>query len=188
MGVHLLAYGGRDDKLFSQAIAQSGGMVRSDPYPTIENWAPVIANISAAVGCTNSSDVLDCFRSVPTEALSAVLNSTATSGAAYGAVIDGDLIRAPAIAQLQDGDFVKVPFLIGCNHDEGVSFGPYNINTTADFDEYIASLGYDNSTAQDFNILYPDIPAIGIPGTFPGRPNGTFGAQFKRSSSLVGGM
>lgn len=188
VGVHLLAYGGRDDKLFSQAIAQSGALLRPEAYPTPESWAPVIANISAGVGCTNSSDLLDCLRSVPTEELNAVLNSTATSGAVYGVSIDGDLISSPAVTQMDQGEFVRVPFLLGCNHDEGTSFGPVGVNTTIEFNDYIAGLGYDNATAQDFDILYPDIPAIGIPGTFPGRPNGTFGTQFKRSSSLVGDL
>jgi carboxylesterase type B len=44
----------------------------------------------------------------------------------------------------------------------------------------------DNATAQDLAILYPDIPAIGIPATYPGRPNGTYGLQYKRSSALGG--
>jgi hypothetical protein len=32
--------------------------------------------------------------------------------------------------------------------------------------------------------LYPDIPEIGIPGTFQGRPGGDLGLMYKRTSGM----
>ncbi|KAK3628363.1 hypothetical protein LTR56_018631 [Elasticomyces elasticus] len=186
VGAQLLAYNGRDDKLFSGAIAESGAPVGLSPSPTIQTWEPIIANLSAAVGCSSSADVLSCFRSVPTDQMNAAINSSVTRGAQYGPVVDGDFIVDQAVTQLERGDFVHVPYIIGANSDEGTGFGPRQVNTTEQFLSWMTSQGIDNATAQDMAILYPDIPEIGIPASFPGRPNGTFGLQFKRSSAAAG--
>lgn len=84
--------------------------------------------------------------------------------------------------QLKAGKFVKVPFLIGANHDEGTSFGPRGINTTAQFRSWLQGYTTDNSSIDILAALYPDIPEIGIPGTFHGRPGGDLGFQYKRTS------
>ncbi|KAK5727735.1 hypothetical protein LTR17_012497 [Elasticomyces elasticus] len=186
VGAQLLAYNGRDDNLFSGAIAESGAPVGLTPYPTVQTWEPIIANLSAAVGCSSSADVLSCFRSVPTDQMNAAINSSVTSGAQYGPVVDGDFIVDQAETQLERGDFVHVPYIIGANSDEGTGFGPRQVNTTQQFLSWMTSQGIDNATAQDMAILYPDIPEIGIPASFPGRPNETFGLQFKRSSAAAG--
>ncbi|KAF2769967.1 alpha/beta-hydrolase [Teratosphaeria nubilosa] len=187
VGAQLLAYNGRDDRLFAHAIAESGAPVSLSPYPTVQSWESVIANITKGVGCANTSDVLACLRAVDIMELNAVINSTATAGADYGAVIDGDFIVEDSSTQLERGNFVHVPYIIGCNTDEGTSFGPKGINTTAQFLAYIISDdGVDKVTAQDLAILYPDIPAIGIPATLAGRPNSTVGLQYKRTSAVVG--
>lgn len=189
VGAQLLAYNGRDDGLFTGAIAESGNPVSLNPYPTVEDWEPVIANISKGTGCSNATDLLTCLRAVPVEKMNDVINSTATEGAAYGPVIDHDMIVAPAATQLQQGSFVHVPYLLGTNSDEGTGFGPQQINSTTQMIEVIKEEeSLDRATAQDLAILYPDIPAIGIPETFPGRPNGTFGSQFKRTSALFGDL
>lgn len=192
VGVQLLAYNGRDDKLFIGAIGESGSPVTPAPYPSPESWEPVIANISAGVGCQNASDVLDCLRAAPVEKLNDVINSTATAGANYVPVIDGDLVAQAASVQLEQGLFVRVPYLAGTNSDEGTSFGPSQINTTEQFLAYCRQNPWshisDNATASDLAILYPDIPAIGIPATIKGRPSPALGLQFKRTSALAGDL
>lgn len=80
-----------------------------------------------------------------------------------------------------------VPYIIGCNSDEGTAFGPKQINTTAQYLAWVETSQYlNNATAQDMAILYPDIPAIGIPATIHGRPNSTIGLQYKRSCAAAG--
>ncbi|KAF2169199.1 hypothetical protein M409DRAFT_64945 [Zasmidium cellare ATCC 36951] len=188
VAAQLLAYNGRDDKLFAGAIAQSGNIAGLGAYPTVEDWEPVIANISRGVGCNNTTrSVLDCLRTIPTDKLNSVLNSTLTSGASFGFVVDNDLIVAPASSQLEKGAFVKVPYIVGVNSDEGTGFSR-PVNTTAQLLQGLTAQGYDNATAQDLSILYPDIPDIGIPATLPGRPNATIGSQFKRTSAMYGDM
>jgi carboxylesterase type B len=178
----LLAYNGRDDKLFSGAIAQSGPPARVNALPTVEDWEPVIANISARVGCAEAESILACLRTVPSKQLSDVFNSTRPGG--LGVVIDGDFIVDAPATQLVRGDFVPVPFLIGSNSDEGISSA--RINTTEQFlSNIITSYRVDNGTAQDLAILYPDVPAIGLPATIKGRPTASRGSQLKRISALA---
>lgn len=162
----------------------------SDRYPTVEDWEPVIANISRETGCDSADDLLACLRQVPTEQLSDVFNSSATTGAAYGAVLDGDWFTAPASTQLESGAFVHVPFIIGCNTDEGAgNIADLAPNSTEDMIDYLQeSYSFNNGTIQDLAVLYPDIPQIGIPATYPGRPNTTYGSQFKRVAAVQGDL
>lgn len=97
-------------------------------------------------------------------------------------MIDGDFIEQSPTLELKAGRFVKVPLLIGANHDEGTAFGPTGINTTAEFTEYLSTYAPDNTSIAILSALYPDIPEIGIPGTFEGRPDGTLGSMYKRTS------
>jgi carboxylesterase type B len=188
VGAQLLAYNGRNDNLFHGAIAESGAPVGPGPDFDVADWEPVIANISRATGCTGSGSVLDCLRKVPVDQLNAVINSTVTRAARYGPVIDGDWFTQTASEALAKGDFLKVPYIIGVNEAEGVGFGPRQINTTQEIMDYIVSSGYDNATAHDIAILYPDIPAIGVPDTLYGRPNATIGLQYKRSNAIAQDM
>ena len=99
VGAQLLAYNGRDDKLFVGAIAESGAPARIATYPTVESWEPVYQNLTRAVGCSGSSDTLQCLRTVSAETLNNVINSSVTAQASYGQVIDGDFVQAPATVQ-----------------------------------------------------------------------------------------
>ena len=107
-------------------------------------------------------------------------------------VVDGDFISQSATTQLQNGEYIKVPILIGCNFDEGASFASESVNTDAEFTAYMESVrfGVANSSVLDtLSVLYPDIPAIGIPAILHGRPAaapGGLGLQFKRASSIIG--
>ena len=100
VGAQLIAYGGRNDSLFSGAIQESGYTTSLGPYPTTQAWDKVIANISTGVNCSNEVDVLGCLRAVPIDQLNAVINSTPTRGASYGLVLDRDFITDHAITLL----------------------------------------------------------------------------------------
>ncbi|KAH6670497.1 carotenoid ester lipase-like protein precursor [Halenospora varia] len=191
VGMQLIAYGGRDDKLFRGAIAESGGPVGSSRYLTPDQWQPYYDNITRAVNCSSSADSLACLRTVPTDVLSAVLNSSVTAGASFGPQIDGDFLQQSGTVQVQTGKFVKVPFLQGRNHDEGTSFATKGINTTEQFLANVRSAGPDDATALTIAALYPDIPAIGIPPTLVGRPppsQASLGAQWKRAAAYTGDL
>lgn len=138
-------------------------------FLTLEDWELIVANISRETGCDGQEDLLACLRQVPTEELSNVFNSSATSDASYGAVLDGDWFQTAPSDALVQGDYVDVPILIGCNSDEG----PGNIdglqpNTTTDMVEYLEGNDFDEETIGVLAALYPDIPQIGRPDTISG--------------------
>lgn len=192
VGAQLVAYGGRDDQLFRGAIQESGGPVDTSPVLTAQDWQPYYDNITRAVDCGAASDTLACLRTVPIETLAAVLNSSVTANVPrWGPSVDGDFLPNKTTSLLLAGRFVQVPLLHGRNHDEGTQFSTEGINTTAQFLADVLSAGFSNATAQTMAILYPDIPAVGIPSTLHGRPTGPdayLGAQWKRASAYTGDL
>lgn len=192
VGLQLTAFGGRDDRLFRGAIQQSGGHVDTAPLRSAPDWQPFYDNITTAVNCSASADSLACLRTVPIETLAAVLNSSVTAGVrGWGASVDSDFLLAASNSLTLSGRFVRVPLLHGRNHDEGTMFATRGLNTTEQFLANIVSRGFSNATAQTLAILYPDIPAIGIPPTLNGRPigpDGSLGVQWKRASAFTGDL
>lgn len=196
VGAHLVAYGGRNDNLFRAAISQSGFCSGTGgPYPTLDEWQPIYNYVVDATNCTAAADTLACLRTIPSESLSAVFNST-FNGSNIGTdsnfrpQIDGDFLQASGTTELREGKFVKVPYLLGTNFDEGASFATEGVNTTADFVDALVSRtpSLSNETISVIQALYPDIPEIGIPATFHGRPSGAIGAQFKRIAAYTGDL
>ncbi|RDW95007.1 hypothetical protein BP5796_00770 [Coleophoma crateriformis] len=188
VGAHLVAYNGSHGGLFRAAIAESGSPISWSRYAPISEHQSLYDNITIATGCSNATDTLDCLRYLPFETLNNVLNSSVTSDDLQYPVIDEDFILQDPTTQLLNGQFAKVPFLIGANFDEGASFTPTTINTDEEFVAYLESDGIssDNSTLAILQALYPDIPEIGIPATFHGRPGTDLGLQFKRAASVIG--
>ncbi|KOC11749.1 extracellular carboxylesterase [Aspergillus flavus AF70] len=115
-------------------------------------------------------------------------------------ITDGDFVETRSSAQLLNGLFVKVPLLTGTNTDEGTNFvgSPSHIgalptiaypNDTS-FLDYIGQ-SITNTTASAaalaaLSVLYPDIPAIGVPHSHKGRLNSTFGSQHARVATFAG--
>ena len=208
VGYQILAYNGRDDKLFSGAISQSGptwgvGLVNaiscekslfpiSLPFGSDRSLATAEQNyqrVISAVGCANATDKLACLRLVPTDQLNDVLNHTADAGdyyeAYYGPLIDNDIVARDGISQLEDGSFVKVPYIIGDTSDEGTDFVPFGINTDEDLIGYLKGYNLTNSTITMLLDLYPqDSPSL-IPSTHPSQFNSSIGHQYKRTATLL---
>lgn len=182
VGIHVVAYGGRDDHLFRAAIGESGSAILGGPsnYNVSLGQIPY-NNLTSVTGCNSSSDTLSCLRHLPFSTLNSALNNSYSFP-----YVDGDLITGPTSEQLYSGAFVRVPYLIGCNSDEGSGFVPQGINTDADFANYLTAEGANNASASILEILYPDIPALNIPATLTFRPNSTIGMQFKRGATFNG--
>jgi cholinesterase len=189
VGTQLIAYGGRDDKLFRGAISESGAPTGLSPFVTAAEWQPNYDAIVQAANCSEASDTLACLRTVPTDSLSAIFNSSVTANATRRPVVDGDFLLASGTTEIEKGNFVKVPYLIGTNFDEGTAFGTQGINTTAEFIAMVMDDGPTTAEAEQMARLYPDDPALGIPATLVGRPTGdlaALGYQFKRSAAYGG--
>lgn len=137
VGVHLTAYGGRDDKLFRAGIMESGGSITAQPG-NYSSFQDDYDDLASKVGCSDVIDSLQCLREVPFEKLNTALNSTdGSSYYSFWPVVDGDLIRNWGSIQLDNHDFIKVPIIAGTNTDEGTAFGPRGINTTDQWYEYL---------------------------------------------------
>nr|OQO23396.1 hypothetical protein B0A51_08947 [Rachicladosporium sp. CCFEE 5018] len=131
VGTHLVAYNGRDDKLFSGAIMESGNPVNYNAFKSVIDYQPIYDGLVNATGCNNAIDTLNCIRLASFDSINNFFNSTAGSG--WNPIVDGDFIARWGSEQLAEGAFVKVPIIDGANSDEGGSFGPRGLNTTAKF-------------------------------------------------------
>lgn len=130
VGMHLTAYGGRDDCLFRGAIMESGNPVF---YGNLGSWNRTSFTTAVnSLGCSSASDKLQCLRQIPFATLNAWINTT-QSFLGWQPLVDGDFIQGYTSLQLKRGQFVHVPIISGANSDEGTAFGPIGINSTQDF-------------------------------------------------------
>ncbi|KAI9164201.1 Lipase 2 [Paramyrothecium foliicola] len=195
IGFHLLANRGRNDGLFSAAIAQSGGpfsqdMVNRNATEREEDFR----RIAGMAGCGNSSDILTCLRDVPAEALN---GAGATLPPNW--IIDGELLPDRSIVQLQKREILEVPLLIGTNRNEATSFfqrfsrGP--VNTDADFSAFIQGAWGGGPMSRDlvnkWNQFYADEvvnPSAAGLGTVQADGGSQYGQQYGKSTLWQGDM
>jgi len=146
--MHLVAYNGRDDKLFRAGIMESGNSVSYVGEFGSDHYQPYYDAIVLNTNCSNAIDTLSCIRGLPFATLNAAFNTTNSSAwfpivgksgfdvlyrRALIWITDGDILARYSSVQLKEGAFVHVPIISGANTDEGVSFGLAGINTTAQF-------------------------------------------------------
>lgn len=189
----LLAYDGRDDGLFKGAIQQSGtGLTSMFTDIPVEGdpWQEYYDDLVDQTNCTDADDSLQCLREIDAWTLNDILNAT-SANPGIGRYADGDFLTAPRDELIRDGKFLKVPLLIGTNFDEGTAQGTAGINTTEEWNAYLAKQGADNETIAVLSALYPDVPSLGIPATLDSRPEGSaakYGSMWKRVASVAGDM
>ncbi|KAJ7820337.1 alpha/beta-hydrolase [Mycena olivaceomarginata] len=163
----VIAYAGRDDKLFNQAIAESGTNGGNFSLPTAASFQATYNGLLA----NTSSLPIDEFRQ--------------HSVGSTGIVLDDDIINVPGTFEAyRTGRWVKAAFLLGSNTDEGVSFGSSSANTTADVRASLAG-SVPAALIDPILELYPDVPSLGCPfntGDFQLGP----GLQRKRVSAILG--
>ncbi|AEO67420.1 uncharacterized protein THITE_125668 [Thermothielavioides terrestris NRRL 8126] len=209
-----LAYGGRDDGLFRGVIAESGyggfigryagGLNASD---AMQNTYDTLVRNTSCAHTVGTPASLSCLRDLPLDEMHKALNSTAANP--WPPVLDGDFISDYPSKQLSEGRFPKVPILIGCNSDEGSSFGVGygpnggGVNTDDEMRAAIASIvGPDvekmtgktvKQVVDELMFLYPNIQAVGDPSLdkWPVIQPGddvaqSMGAQYRRTAALFG--
>jgi carboxylesterase type B len=135
VGLHLSAYGGRDDDLFIGAVGDAFF------YPTVNNatYQELQFNtFSSSLGCGSSSDQLACLRAMDINTLQTANVPMHYPGqdlqAAYvwTPVVDGLFIVDTPLKLYQAGHFVKVPLISGDVTNEGTLFTPSNTSSNAD--------------------------------------------------------
>ncbi|KAF2219900.1 Alpha/Beta hydrolase protein [Elsinoe ampelina] len=187
IGLHLHSFGGRDDKLYSAAILESGGPVGTNLSP-LPFYNVAYENLTRTVGCPTtwtSQASLDCLRSLTSEQL---FNSRYT--VVWNPIVDGEFLTDYPSNLGRAGQFVKVPILTGANTDEGISFNIRGITTDQQLFGNLTfwrNYALTPPTIRRILELYPNIPSIGVP--YRDTTNTTFpnlGLQYRRSASIGG--
>ncbi|KAJ0328210.1 hypothetical protein COL922a_013324 [Colletotrichum nupharicola] len=143
LGMQLIAYDGQHDNLFRSAILESGSSVAK--FVGADAWQPYFEALLAKTGCADASDRLACVRALPWQTLNAIFNGTNPLS---------------ATTLLAEGKFAPVPLLLGNNFDEGTGYAKQGINTTEQFESWLASsLLIDSTQIAALKELYPDDPA-----------------------------
>jgi carboxylesterase type B len=183
-----VAYQGRDDKLFNQVIAQSafdtsGQFIRGDAASFQANFNSLIVNTTCASTANASATVqLSCIRSLPIDVFRRA--SVGTTGFAF----DGDFLNTPSFFySYRTGRYIQAAVIVGSDPEEGRSFSPSGVNTTA---QVIAALTGIPAQFRDAALaLYPDVPSLGCPfntGEFQTFAGVAPGLQNKRIFSIYG--
>ncbi|KAF2671877.1 alpha/beta-hydrolase [Microthyrium microscopicum] len=207
VGLHLTAYGGRDDKLFRGAVMESGNpslmsSTSGDKYQNLYNL------LTKEAGCSNSTESLQCLRTVSTEKMNKIINGTVLPGSGsappgmpgatrsvlinFGPATDGDIISNDLNKQLPAGKFVHVPVISGANSDEGLDFAPRGMNTEQDFYDSLAKGSERNAAlpaelAKQLLKAYPNDHTVQVGASLGSAQLGApFGAQFRRAGSYYG--
>ncbi|KAE8445564.1 hypothetical protein EG329_013328 [Mollisiaceae sp. DMI_Dod_QoI] len=194
VGLHLLAFNGRDDKLFRAGMMESGNPIFEGPLNGTDTYQTQYDALISAAGCGNCSDSLQCLRKLPFFVLNNILNTTKFNSG-WNPTIDGDFIVRLGSEQLADGSFVHVPIISGANSDEGTSFSPQGVNSVADFVAAInttTTLQYalPENIVQQLVSAYIDNPDYLIPSSETLGGNVTlgkpYGAEYRHSTAYWG--
>ncbi|KAM0241572.1 hypothetical protein ACHAPO_001258 [Fusarium lateritium] len=187
----LTAFGGRDDGLFRAAILESATgfhtNFREEEVDDAPNWDKGYKSLLKSAGCETAKDSLQCLREVPSLELAEIIGNV--SFPVYLDIVDGDFIQDDRSELVRQEKFVRVPIINGAATDDGDFFAQKGINTTQEWESYLRREGASNSTIEAISALYPDIPRVGLPATFEGRPSGdlaSYGAQWKRAVAFGG--
>ncbi|KAE8224570.1 hypothetical protein CF319_g2552 [Tilletia indica] len=219
VGNNLLAQGGNVHGLFQGAIMESGSPGSASTLrPTHPKLDETFAKISQAVKCPTRPKDLSCLKSVTATSLLAAANIVTYSFAEVNQkgllpfmpvqdfLDDGFWFSAQPRVLINRGKFSTVPIISGCNLDEGTGGAPHNLNTNADFEDWVREVAVINTANTTLvnrvlrNIfqLFPDDVTKGSP--FPNQPNAASAGttdlkdpffppstnQFKRAAAFYG--
>lgn len=166
VALHLTAYGGRNDSLFTAAIAESVFFPAQPFVPQLEYQFDRLTN---ATGCAGQADELACLRGLDVAVLQAQNVPSPFPGRTASPVplfywtpcIDGDFLQDLPYTLFAQGKFLKVPLLFGNDNDEGSEFTT-NAATPDDMINFLQNnypLLTTNDTA-DIVTLYPQMAPI----------------------------
>lgn len=151
IGLQLLAYGGRDDGLFSAAIMESGNPYSPSLITSEAEKEYYFQRLLSVTNCTQALDSLACLRSAPALSL--------LEAASWPISVDGEILLESEASAMAEGHFLKVPTIVGDNRNEGTNLKsliyPYPVNNYSDFQATArAALPYSNITETDYQSLW----------------------------------
>lgn len=165
VALHLTAYGGRNDSLFTAAIAESVFFPAQPFVPQLEYQFDRLTN---ATGCAAAADQLSCLRGLDVSVLQAQNVPSPFPGRTASPVplfywtpcIDGDFLQDLPYNMFASGKFVNVPLLFGNDNNEGSEFAT-NAATPDEMVNFLQNnypLLSANDTA-DIVAMYPQMAA-----------------------------
>lgn len=166
VALHLMAFGGRNDGLFTAGIAES---VFFPAQPFVAQLEYQFDRLVSATNCAARPDQLACLRALDTKTLQAQNVPAIFPGRTepplplfyWTPCIDGDFLEDLPYNLLAQGKFIDVPLLFGSDSDEGSYFAT-NAATPEDMAEFFQN-NYPLLTADDtaaIQRLYPLMPPL----------------------------
>jgi carboxylesterase type B len=107
---HMMAFGGRDDKLFRAAILQSGGafpLTGPDTRAFQDTFDVLINSTCPSVKEGSAEEKLECVRKLPVDTFRSKV------GASTGQSVDEDFSMTSIQRALPAGKYIKVPTMVG---------------------------------------------------------------------------
>ena len=168
MGLHLVAYGGRNDSLFHGGIGES---LFFPDQPTVGELEYQFDRVMQQSGCASvpENQQMSCLRSKNDTALQALNNGQAFPGRTasppplfyWTPCIDGDLFPDLPYTLFQTGKFVHAPVLFGTATNEGSMFA-FDAHNPAEMVNFFYN-NYPKLTANDTDTIvamYPQMPPL----------------------------
>ncbi|RAL08273.1 carboxylesterase estA [Aspergillus homomorphus CBS 101889] len=178
---HLTAFGGKDEKLFVGAVAESSFWPTQRTVAEMEFQYERFVN---ATGCSNATDSLRCLRERDIATIQSANTASPFPGGSdsplpdwyWLPVTDGTLVPELLYDAFKKGNFIKVPTLVGDDTDEGSNFA-YNANTRSDVSQFFKN-NYPHLTDSQLESILAAYP--------PRTPLPKHGAWFRTSSDAYG--
>lgn len=186
IALHLTAYGGRDDKLFHAAAAESVSFATL--LTTTESqyqWD----NFTKALRCSNSDAAksLACLRSKTAAEIEAQNFNIPFPGQAspplymFQPTLDGDFVTDLTYDAFHKGKFVQVPIIVGDDTNGGTIFTPRKTSSQEQSNKFLTTQFPYLTSSQlgTLNKLYPNPNQTACPAT---------GCWWRQVSNVYGEM
>ena len=160
VGLHLSAFGGRDEGLFHGAAAES---VSFGPVLTVEESQYQYDDFARRLNCSGAAS-LACLRGKTARELQLENYNIPYPGATgpplymWNPVIDGDFIQGLKYNTLTEGKFVHVPTIVGDDTDGGSIFAPRDASSPSQSNRFLKDQfpGLTPRQLRDIGALYPN--------------------------------
>ncbi|KAF4870681.1 putative secreted lipase [Colletotrichum siamense] len=164
VALHLTAHGGKDEKMFVGAMAES---VFFPAQPRVNELEYQFNKTTENLGCKDEKDQMGCLRGKDIKAIQEANAGSPFPGRQlnphfyWTPCIDGDLIQDYPYAMYDKGKFIKVPVLFGTGSNEGSVFAA-NVETQDQFANFMTDNYPKLGQNQTDTMLekYPILPAL----------------------------
>lgn len=189
---HLTAYGGKGPDYFVGAIGESPFF---PTHRTVRESEFQYEEFVAKLNCSGSYDTLACLRRLDTAALQSADVLSTFPGAprdvlpqwSWLPVVDGTLSPDLLYSLFEQGRFKRVPLMVGDDTDEGTSFVPSSVNSSATFIDYLKA-NYPKLTCKDLTRILKAYPSPGKQFLFQNPWFGPAEAAYGESTLICPGI